>query len=75
MCALVGSLGSSLSLVVESACLSLLHTLKTHHEFRNLKGKRPGTWTGAKASRVQVERAEKSVRSSLETRALGVGPR
>lgn len=27
-----------------------MHTLKTHHVFRNLKGRRPGSWTGAEAS-------------------------
>lgn len=52
-----------------------MHTLKTHHEFRHPKGKRPGSWAGAKANRFQVERAEKAVRRSLEIRALGVGPR
>lgn len=64
MCALVGSLGSFLALVGESALLVVLHTLKTHHTFRNLKGKGPGTWAGVEANGLQVERAEIAVRGS-----------
>lgn len=75
MCALVGRLGSFLALVGESAPLVVLHTLKTHHKFRNPKGKGPGTWAGVEANGLQVGRAEIAVRGSPESWALGVGSR